>query len=707
MRTSVRFSPLLLLFFVFTHLLAAPANAQKGPSDEELTRVAFVADTAAVEAGKPFYVGFHFQITERWHMYWRFAGSAGYPLTVAEWNLPPGWKADPIEFPLPVQAHDTYGQTFFAYEHEVLFPVKITPPAKLNGSEFKLGVKVKWQVCEQTCIQGDGEYSLTLPAGAAKPANEPLFQKWLAQLPQKSDPPTKDIKFEFADKKLAVRIGGLPPDVGVEFFPIPPPEFRGTLDITQKPAMETGADGTRVATFPFDLDQGWSGLLVTKGVDGARKGWYIGNPPEIEVERPMAAQESVAVADDGENWDPFDDIAKTEAGRKQVSGGIWILLLNGFLGGLLLNLMPCVLPVISLKIFGFVRQAGEAREHIFKLGLAFCAGVFAFFLLLAVLVLGLSKFNQSLGWGAQFSNPIVLTVMIAIMFLFGLSLLGVFEVTLGGRTTSKLSEISAKEGSGGAFVHGFFTTLLGTSCTAPLVAPVLGAAINQPGPIIFALFASVATGLALPYFLLTWQPAWMRFLPKPGTWMIRFKQVLGFIMLVFAVWLMNSFPSSAMVVTVGYFLLALAFAAWLYGTYHESRWPLLAAVVIVTAGWWLFVQGKVQQPPAKNSGLVSAVRGGLNEGRPVFVDFTAEWCLNCKTYEKLVLDTQPIQDAFKAKNVLFVKADYTTQPPDIDAALKKMGRAGVPVYVLFRKRGDYWIADGLTQGTLLEELNKL
>jgi thiol:disulfide interchange protein DsbD len=178
-------------------------------------------------------------------------------------------------------------------------------------------------------------------------------------------------------------------------------------------------------------------------------------------------------------------------------------------------------------------------------------------------------------------------------------------------------------------------------------------------------------------------------------------------MLGFTVWLLGSLPTGAMVVTVSGFLLVLAFGAWLLGNYHESRWPLPAALVLAVGGWFLFIHGSVQRPPAVSSGFLSQVRRGLNDGRPVFVDFTADWCLNCKAYERLVLSTQPVQDAFKAKNVLFVKADYTAAPPDIEAALKKTGRAGVPVYVLFRKRGDYWIADGLTQAGLLEQLNRL
>ena len=325
----------------------------------------------------------------------------------------------------------------------------------------------------------------------------------------------------------------------------------------------------------------------------------------------------------------------------------------------------------------------------------------------ALLVVGLASVNQSLGWGAQFSNPLGLTVMIAIMFGFGLSLLGVFEVTLGGDASTKLSEAAGKEGIGGAFMHGFFTTLLGTSCTAPLVGPVIGIAVNEPGPKVFALFAAIATGLSLPYFLLTWQPSWMRFLPKPGMWMVRMKQVFGFAMIGFAVWLLNSLPTSPMVVAVAAFLLVLSFAAWMYGTYHDARWPLAFGLVLIAGAWLYFIRGTVQPLESKGSNLLVDIRRGLKAGRPVFVDFTADWCQNCKFFEGTVLHTEAVQAAFKAKNVLFVKADYTAGASDIKQALTKAKRAGVPFYILFRKRGDAWTADGLTQAGLLAELNKL
>lgn len=684
--------------------LALPVCGQESPDGGRLTERAFLADTLAVEAGKPFTVAFHFTIADKWHMYWRHPGGVGTPLTVLKWNLPPGWKADVVEFPLPILARNNeYEQNFYAYEHEVAFPVKITPPEKFDSGEVTIGAKIEWQVCAAICIQGEADMRLTLPVGTAKPANAEQFTKWLAELPQTGDPPTEDITFDFKDKILTVRAKGLPAGSKAEFFAIPPESYRGGLDFGPAPMTEATPDGNYVFTFKWDQDFDWTGLLVVTDADGVRKGWYIGDvPPPLGSRK--TSKTALAVEDDGETWDPFAELSVS----KPEGESIWGLLLQGFLGGLLLNLMPCVLPVISLKIFGFVQQAGEAKERVFQLGLAFCAGVFAFFLALAVLVLGLASANKSLGWGAQFSNPIALTIMVSILFLFGLSLLGVFEITLGGGASSKLGEASLKEGAGGAFVHGFFTTLLGTSCTAPFIGPVLGTAINQPGIRIFVLFAAIATGLSLPYFLLTWKPAWMRFLPKPGMWMVRFKQLLGFVMLAFTVWLIGSLPTRAMISSVAAFLLLLAFAAWLFGTYNQSRWPLVATLLLAGGGWVYFIQGSVQKLEGqKSSGLHAAVRKGLNQGRPVFVDFTADWCLNCVAFEKLVINTEPVQAALKEENVLFVKADYTAEPPDISDALKKLNRVGVPVYVLFRKRGDAWIADGLTQGALLKEIGKL
>ncbi len=711
-----------LLFILVAALCGSELRAQNNEG-KEITERVLVADTATVEAGKPFRVAIHFKIAEGWHTYWQFPGSPGFPIK-AQWELPEGWQAGAIEFPLPELVRDPAGSALFAYEHDVAFLVKITPPAQVAAGEVKLTARLKWQVCKDLCMPGKGTLELSLPTGTAKAANEALFSKWAALLPRTTPPPTSDVKFQAEGKTLIVRIGGLAADAKVEFFPQLPEGFRTALEVTKPVVSETAADGVRTLRFPFDDelagDLKWSGLLVVQKPGGPREGWMVGDvapspTPAPPVPAPVPTPKAVEKADGG--WDPFDDIVRGEGGEK--AGGFFVLLLQGFLGGLLLNLMPCVLPVISLKIFGFLQQAGEAKERVFKLGLAFCAGVFAFFGILAVLVVALASTGKSLGWGAQFSNPLLLTAMLGIVFLFGLSLLGVFEITLGG-AESKISELSSKEGVGGAFMHGLFTTLLGTSCTAPLVGPVIGAAIVRPGPQVFALFAAIATGLSLPYFLLTWQPAWMRFLPKPGTWMVRVKQLLGFIMLALVVWLFGSLPTTDAIVMAASFLLVLGFGAWLVGSYHDARWAIPAALLLAGGGWVVFVQGKVnvavEVAASTETGTdgvkwepfsIPRIRQALEQGSPVFVDFTAEWCLNCKVFERLAINTEATSAAFKAKGVVTIKADYTNQDPEITAALKKANRAGVPFYVFFRKRGDYWVADGLTQSLLLDQLEKL
>ncbi len=709
--------PLATCLFLLA-LFLPKVSAQKDDLGREITENALVADTAAFEPGKPFQVAVHMKIAAKWHTYWKFGGAPFWPFGI-DWELPDGWTAGPISFPLPELVLDQDGNALFGYEHEVLFPVTITPSAKPAQGDVRIGAKVEWQVCAEKCILGKASLELKLPAGPVSPANAALFAKWKPHFPRDDAPPTKDVIYEGNDKVLMVRAGGLPKDAKVEFFPLPPADFSSTLEPAKKVTGETAADGTRVFGFPFEdkipAGLAWSGLLVVQKPGGPREGWMLGKgaasvpAPKPEVTPKPEVKTGAANSDGG--WDPFDEIEKKQK-------GLLLLLIEGFLGGLLLNLMPCVLPVISLKIFGFVQQAGQARDRIFKLGLAFCAGVFAFFGVIATLIVALSSFGKSFGWGVQFSNPLLLTVMIGVVFVFSLSLLGVFEITLGG-AESKLSELSSKEGAGGAFMHGLFTTLLGTSCTAPLVGPVIGAAITRPGPQVFAMFAAIAAGLSLPYFLLTWQPAWMKFLPKPGTWMVRFKQVLGFVMLALVVWLLDSFPTPRIVVFACAFLLVLGFACWLLGSYHEKRWALPVAVLVAVAGWFASVHGRmdVEAPAAATEagedGLawepfsLARIRRALDEKKPVFVDFTAKWCANCKFFEATVINTAPVAKAMKAKGVVTIKADYTRQPPDVDSALRKTGRASVPVYVLFRKRGDAWVADGLTQAGLLEQLNKL
>ncbi|HEX8312076.1 MAG TPA: thioredoxin family protein, partial [Chthoniobacteraceae bacterium] len=313
------------------------------------------------------------------------------------------------------------------------------------------------------------------------------------------------------------------------------------------------------------------------------------------------------------------------------------------------------------------------------------------------------------------------TGLIALVFVFALSMFGIFEIQLGGGTTTQLDALARRDGYGGAFMHGMFTTLLGTSCTAPFLGSALGVAFVQPAPIVFAIFTAIAAGMSLPYFLLTWKPAWMRFLPRPGAWMERLKQFMGFLLLAVVVWLLGVLGQSrgtdALVAVIS-FLLALGLASWMLGSFQRSVVTWLLIVAVLTASWFVFVQEKLTTGTKVETELKQAggipwevftperVEEAVRKGQPVFIDFTAEWCLNCKYNEKAVLETDKVRAAIAEKGVLPLKGDWTNADPVITEWLKKFGRIGVPVYVLYTpgKKEPFVFPEILTQAMVLEQL---
>ena len=593
----------------------------------------------------------------------------------------------------------------YVYENDVLLMFEITPPSNLPAGEVTLKAQVRWLACEKICVPGQGDVELKLASGDAAPANAELFAQWRALLPKVAGAPFQ-VKWDRSKAdEFSLRIDGLPEEFKAEFFPLPPAGVKPG----HPKASAIAADGTRTISFPIEdgaaPNLAWRGVLVTAKDNAPREGWLL-EATGSDVPANVQTSSSATAA------------SKTD--------GLLTILWSAFLGGLILNLMPCVLPVIALKIFGFVQQAGEEPRRVFRLGLAFVVGVFAFFLGLATLITVLRANGIGLNWGFQFQNPTILAALIALVFVFGLNLLGVFEIVLAGGTASKLGELSRREGYSGAFLHGMFTTLLGTSCTAPFLGAVLGLAFVAPTHVVFFIFAAIAAGMSLPYFLLTANPAWMRFLPKPGAWMERLKQGMGFVMLGVVVWLLGVLGQSRGVdalIAVSSFLLVLGVACWIYGAFGGRFVSWLAIVVIVGSGYFVFLNGKlatVKKPPtgsepAPKDGIAwqpwsaERVAEAAKRGQPVFIDFTADWCLNCKYNEKFVLETEPVRAALKKKNVLTLKADWTNGDPEITAVLRKFGRAGVPVYVLHSPGSaePILLPEILTQATLLGELDRL
>lgn len=693
------FRRLLLLSFL---AILSPARAQFSfAGATEHVKTSLVAETAAIEAGKPFTVGVRFEIAETWDIYWRFGGDIGLPTRV-EWELPEGFRAGPLQWPLP-EAHLAEGDIMnYIYRHEAVLLAEITPPAQLAAGNITLKAKLNWQMCDpSTCIPANSVVTLALPAGPVAPANQELFARVRAQLPKEEPPPFRT-EWTVKPDLFTVKVSDLPQDAKLEFFPIPP-------DSEVKPQRPKIVGDT--ITVPIEsggaANTAWTALLVAKMGNGPRAGWTIS----------PAAGPAATGAPTAATGTP----SASAPPRFGLFGALWAALI----GGLILNLMPCVLPVIALKIFSFVSQAGEHPERVFRLGLAFVAGVFVFFLGIAAVAIGLRAAGQGFFWGMQFADPRLMLALVALVVLFALSMFGVFEITLGGAENT-LGTLSRKEGYGGAFVHGLFTTLLGTSCTAPFVGPVLGFAVTQSPPVIIAIFTAMAAGMSLPYFLLTWRPAWMRFLPKPGLWMERFKQLMGFVLLAVAVWLLGVFGKTRGAdasAAAGWLLLFLALAGWIFGAGARRWWATALAALTLAVGTWLFLPDALQKGAAiaeagskpNAVGLAwekftpERVETARQAGQPVFIDFTAEWCVNCKVNEKGVINTAPVAAALKEKNVLTLRADWTDFDPVITAWLKKFERIGVPLYVLYRpgEEKPFVFPELLTSSLLLGELGKI
>ena len=448
--------------------------------------------------------------------------------------------------------------------------------------------------------------------------------------------------------------------------------------------------------------------------------------------------------------------ADTDAASRNVEGGAglsdWLAgfgligqLVAGFLGGLILNIMPCVLPVISIKILSFVQQADEEPKRVFQLGLVFSAGIILSFWVLAIGILGLQHATETTrGWGAFFQVPAFVLSMIVVMFVFSLSLFGVFEVVLPGTASSKLAGAADREGFSGAFMKGVLATLLATPCTAPLLAPAIAYALAQPFAIVFLVFTAVGLGMASPYVLLTAKPAWMKHMPKPGNWMVTFKQFMGFLLIGTVVWLLwvvgGLLGESGVVWTVA-FLAFLALAAWVYGksqfnprTGRKALAYVVALMIAVGGGWLAMGQYTPEEPtrmaaPTNASEIDALVASidwsgdhvpwiafskGLPEqladaGYTVYVDYTAKWCLTCQANKKLVFSSDEVRGRMRDLGVVPIKADYTRYDADIAADLKRFGRDAVPLNIVVpagKPRQAIELPVVLTPGLVLDSLEQ-
>lgn len=677
-----------------------------------------IPQETGIAPGGTIYVALRQKIQKDWHTYWRNPGDAGEPTKIA-WTLPSGWSAGDMVWPTPIKAK--LGPLLdYAYEGEVLIPVPISAPANAQvGTTVSLSAKVSYLVCEQVCVPEDAELSLLLPVVAGSAGADPKWGGKIAEVLAKAPKPAglkASFKLDGQILKLAVTGGPLKGAdmAGAYFFPF----SSKVIEHAAEQAIERGPEGLTLTLKPgYDFVGGGTPPAKLEGVLALADGsaWEVAATPG---EPPAAAR--------GLGAPP----AKSQASPAGAPGGLVGALALAFLGGLILNLMPCVFPVLSMKaasLAGHAHHESKARAQ----GLAFLAGVLATFLALAGLLLAVRAGGAAVGWGFQLQSPLVIAALALLMLLVALNMSGVFEI--GTSIQGVGAGASARDGALGAFFTGALAVVVAAPCTAPFMAGALGYALTQPPVVALGVFAALGLGFAAPFVAVAFIPAVLQRLPRPGAWMETLKKGLAFPMYGAALWLTWVFAQQAGSIALGQVLGAgvlAAFGAWLYGLSQGRRAAgkgffaqmiigLLCLIAALALAGAAAIGAKppsvaTNATPSSGPGLVAEawsperVAALRAEGRPVLVDFTAAWCVTCQVNEKVALSGGKVAEAFKAQNAVYLKADWTNRDPVIAKALADFGRVGVPLYVVYPKSGGEPVVlpQLLTEGMVIEAIEK-
>ncbi len=667
---------MLVKYFLMMFLLL-PGLLNAAPVRDEHVEAELVAEISAVVPGQSFQVALKLVHDEHWHTYWTNDGDSGLPTTI-KWELPDGFTAGPIIWPYP-QRIPMEPLVSFGYEGEAWLLVDITPPSSIESEQVTLKASVSWLMCKEICLPGKVALELTLPvAESAEIAHD--FSDARERIP------AAESDWEFAASAAADSITLLAtapsPSASWQSFDLFAVD-KGVVMSSGEVAWEKTADGYRV-TMPReptggDLPERFKAVLVAE--------------PTLAADASRAALEiDVAFGERGQA------LSSASPGATPVERSLALVSLFAFLGGMILNLMPCVFPVISLKILGFVKQAGEDPKAVWHHGLVFAAGVVVSFWLLAGALMALRAGGASIGWGFQLQSPEVLVVLSLLFFTLALNLFGVFEFGLA--LTAAGGEMTRKQGWAGSFFSGFLATVIATPCTAPFMGVALGYALTQPPYVAMVVFTALALGMAFPYLLLSRYPALLKKLPKPGAWMETMKQIMGFLLLATVVWLFWVLSALVLPVTLTFVLAAFLCAG--IGSWVLGKWDTLAREnsvrwrgrIVGLTFFALAVMAGLNNIYASTSGGDAAseewlafspevVERALEEERPVFIDFTAKWCLTCQVNKLTVLRTEEIMNAFRERDVLLLSADWTDENEMIAAELARHGRQSVPLYLMY------------------------
>jgi thiol:disulfide interchange protein DsbD len=651
------------------------------PALESPVTATLQADVTSVAPGVPFTVALKLVHAPHWHTYYHNPGVVGDP-PVVDWSLPKGFTVSELEFPVPIMGVFV-GENFYGYNGEAWFLATITPPDVLPETVSIKG-EATWLACKEQCIPGDASLSLTLPSAASAKPNEQLadaFAKARARIPLHTSP--WKITAADAGKTIVIEMhpgeGCVKKLEDVHFF------SSDRQDDAQKPqkltALPDGGWRLEVPRATEDaLGDKIERLPHISGILSAKSGWLAGKPsPGLLLDKlPMDAAS-------GEN--------ASAPGGKPAESKLSLMMIFAFmfLGGLILNLMPCVFPVIGLKIMSFVQRAGEDRRKIMIHGLLFAAGVLvSFWLLCAVLLI--ARQTVDISWGFQLQNAWIVLTLLLMMFLLAMNMFGVFEIGLAA--TSVGGNLQSAHGTLGSFFSGVLATIVATPCSAPFLGAGIGAAIGLPTPSFLAAFTFMALGLALPYLVLSAFPKLLEKLPRPGPWMDSFKQAMSFMLFATAgylLWVYTGLTDLPFMLNSVMGLSCVAVAAWIHGRWNIPEKKRHARLVAMAFMALFGIGGIVMMlPPDQNSDKTlhwekwsaEKVESLLAEGTPVYVDFTANWCMTCQVNKKRAY-TEEVVALMKSRGIVALKADNTKRKPEIDRAILGLGRGAVPVNVLY------------------------
>jgi thiol:disulfide interchange protein DsbD len=656
--------------------------------------VDLIADRAAVKAGETVTLAIRQKIEPGWHTYWTNPGDSGEPTTV-EWRVEGAGEPGPLKYPLP-HAIPIAGLTNYGFENEVLLLTEVAVPNTAQGHVVVSG-KVSYLVCKDICIPEEADVSLTLPVAAeAQPSRSEIAIRTAKDALPK--PLMGTATFAEGDAPKRVMLAVKPNDAALiekaekaRFYPAawglvansdpqPARTENGTLTL-QLPRGEGGSQSTL------------EGLLALTGKDGTRTGYTLTaqNDPRLATASIVSAPAQGAAAGG----------AGATSGAEGTSGiTLATAILFAFLGGVILNLMPCVFPVLALKALSFAKA--PVRKGYVE-GLTYLAGVLASFTVFAAAILALREGGSAFGWGFQFQSPAFVLGLAVLFFAMGLSLSGVLE--FGSGLMSAGDRLARMPGSAGTFFTGVLAAVAATPCTAPFMGAAIGFGISQPAPVLFAILIALGLGFAAPVFALSTSPLLQRILPKPGAWMETLKQFLAFPLYATAawlVWVLSIQTGSNGVMGAAVALIGVSFAAWLAAKTAFASAPIriLAPVAAGAAILFGIMLGSVDdgQPASAEQGRPSAglkteaysparLAGLRAEGRPVFVNLTAAWCITCKVNERVALDSASLASEFDRAGVVYLKGDWTRKNPEISALLSQFGRAGVPLYLFYPAGG--------------------